>query len=130
MLGDFFFPGDKAFDPKEIPSEAEVKTFKELEVELPADNADFHTLAAGLAGPAAADRLAHRQGRRPAVASPAARAAGGPGAGEGLPRRRRDRRGKPNPLAQTRFLRLQIGPWTVPGLELTRPGPQPVAAWC
>ncbi len=45
MLGDFFFPGDKQFDPKEIPSADEVKSKEELQIELPAENQDFHTLA-------------------------------------------------------------------------------------
>ena len=49
MLADHFFPGDAKFDPKEIPSESEVKTPKELEVELPTPNADFQAIALGLA---------------------------------------------------------------------------------
>jgi len=48
MLGDFFFPGDPSYDPFEIPSEKEVKSAEELFVELPEDNADFHSLALGL----------------------------------------------------------------------------------
>ena len=49
MLKDHFYPNDSAFDPAEIECEAEVKTADQLDVELPADNADFHTLALGLA---------------------------------------------------------------------------------
>ena len=45
MLGDFFFPDEKQFDPNEIPSADEVKSKEELNVELPAENQDFHTLA-------------------------------------------------------------------------------------
>jgi dienelactone hydrolase len=48
MLGDFFCPGSKEFNPKEIASDAEVKTAKQLEVPLPAKNEDFHTLALAL----------------------------------------------------------------------------------
>jgi len=48
MVGDFFYPGSKEFDPKEIPSDAEVKTQQQLEVPLPAKNEDFHTLALAL----------------------------------------------------------------------------------
>ena len=48
MLGDFFYAGDKQFDPKEIPSSDEVKSKEELNVELPAENQDFHTLALAL----------------------------------------------------------------------------------
>ncbi|MBX6313564.1 MAG: hypothetical protein IRY99_11700 [Isosphaeraceae bacterium] len=48
MLGDHFFPGDASYDPTEIPSEAEVKTADQLQVELPPDNADLHSLALAL----------------------------------------------------------------------------------
>lgn len=49
MVGDFFYPGDKSFNPKEIPSDNEVKKPEELQVKLPDKNEDFHTLAVGLA---------------------------------------------------------------------------------
>ncbi len=48
MLGDFFCAGDKDFDWREIPSDDEVKSQDELDVELPENNEDFHTLALGL----------------------------------------------------------------------------------
>jgi len=48
MIGEHFFAGDKNYDPREIPSDTEVKTKEQLHVELPADNADFHTLALAL----------------------------------------------------------------------------------
>jgi hypothetical protein len=48
MLGDFFYPGDPKFSAEEIPSEAEVKTKDELVVELPPENASFHSLAVSL----------------------------------------------------------------------------------
>jgi len=48
MAGDFFYPRSKEFDPKEIPSEKEVKTKEQLEVPLPAKNEDFHSLAVAL----------------------------------------------------------------------------------
>lgn len=44
-LGDFFFPGQKDFNREEIPSADEVKSSKQLHVELPADNHDFNSLA-------------------------------------------------------------------------------------
>jgi len=47
MVGDFF-SGDPKFDAVEILSDAEVKTNSVLAVELPADNADFNTLALAL----------------------------------------------------------------------------------
>jgi hypothetical protein len=45
MLGDYFYPADKNFSAAEIPCDAEIKTAAQLRVELPANNADFHTLA-------------------------------------------------------------------------------------
>ncbi len=48
MLGDFFFAGKPDFDAKEIPSDGEVKTAEQLNVELPVPNEDFHTLALAL----------------------------------------------------------------------------------
>jgi len=49
MLGDFFCPDNEAFDWKEIPSDDEVKSIEELNVELPEKNKDFNTLALALA---------------------------------------------------------------------------------
>jgi len=49
MLGDFFFPGDESFDATEIASEDELKSEEQLAVELPADNADFQSLALAIA---------------------------------------------------------------------------------
>jgi len=48
-VGDFFYPGAKDFDPKEIPCQGEVRTAAELDVPLPPDNATLNTLARGLA---------------------------------------------------------------------------------
>jgi dienelactone hydrolase len=48
MLGDFFYQNDEQFDPKEIPSDDEVKSKEELAVELPEKNEDFNTLALSL----------------------------------------------------------------------------------
>jgi hypothetical protein len=48
LLGDFFFPGATNFDATEIPSEAELKTADALQVDLPDDNANFHSLALAL----------------------------------------------------------------------------------
>jgi hypothetical protein len=47
MVGDFFFAG-QPFDANEIPSDGEVRTANELNVELPAQNENFHTLALSL----------------------------------------------------------------------------------
>jgi dienelactone hydrolase len=50
-LGDFFYPDDKQFDAREIDSTKEVKSKKDLDVELPAHNEDFNSLALALAEP-------------------------------------------------------------------------------
>jgi hypothetical protein len=49
MVGDFFYPDDKKYSADEIPSDKEIKTREELEVDLPEKNADFNTLALDLA---------------------------------------------------------------------------------
>src|SRR5439155_12362255 len=49
MVGDFFYPGNKKFDPKEIECKKEVKKVEELFVELPKENASFNSLAKDLA---------------------------------------------------------------------------------
>ncbi len=50
ILGDFFYPGDKNFDPKEIPTaDDEIKTSEQLECKVPEDNATFNSLAKELA---------------------------------------------------------------------------------
>lgn len=45
LIGDSFYPGDSTFDPKEIPSEKELKKPGELHVPLPENNLDLHRLA-------------------------------------------------------------------------------------
>lgn len=49
MIGRHFFPGDKTYNATEIPSADEIKTPQQLTVDIPAPNADFHTLAVDLA---------------------------------------------------------------------------------
>ena len=49
MIGLHFFGGDRNFDATEIAPEKEIKTADELQVELPENNADFHTLAVSIA---------------------------------------------------------------------------------
>jgi hypothetical protein len=48
MLGDFFGGEENGFSPLEIPSDNEVKSYDELSVALPEDNADFNSLARAL----------------------------------------------------------------------------------
>ena len=49
VLGDFFFAADKNYDAKEIESKGEVKSAKDLSVDLPEKNLDFNKLARLLA---------------------------------------------------------------------------------
>lgn len=48
VVGEEFFPNDKSFDPQEIDSQNEVKTGAQLQVAMPAENTDFHQLAAAV----------------------------------------------------------------------------------
>jgi hypothetical protein len=133
MLGDFFFAGDASFSSHEIPSDDEVKTKQQLDVELPPDNANFHTLAAALAKRLPRDRDV-----------PAAVLAGAPEAADW----RRDNRAKLRELVRVKnyevraemtdtaemdgtkvtFWRLVLGnDWTVPAVELARGEPSGTA---
>jgi cephalosporin-C deacetylase-like acetyl esterase len=49
MIGEHFYGDDPAFITMEIPCEEEVKDSKQLEVELPPDNAHFNSIALALA---------------------------------------------------------------------------------
>ena len=48
FMGDVFYSEDTSFDAKEIPSEAEVKSYDDLVVPLPEDNHSFNSIALGL----------------------------------------------------------------------------------
>lgn len=48
MIGEHFFPNDAAFDPTEIPSDNEVRSAEELQIPVPEDNPNFHSLALSL----------------------------------------------------------------------------------
>ncbi|MBI2949283.1 MAG: acetylxylan esterase [Verrucomicrobia bacterium] len=48
LVEEHFFARKSEENSKEIPSESEVKTKEQLQVELPAENADFHSLALDL----------------------------------------------------------------------------------
>jgi hypothetical protein len=45
MLGDFFAGAEDSFSALEIPSEGEVKSYEDLSVALPEENADFNSIA-------------------------------------------------------------------------------------
>jgi hypothetical protein len=63
IIADFWSTNARAYNPREIPSDHEVKSAEELNVELPADNLDLKGLAVALAKslPIAANRPSERE---------------------------------------------------------------------
>lgn len=129
MAGDFFYPGVKGFDAKEIPSDKEAKTPQQLEVPLPAKNEDFHTLAVSLAknlprdAKIPEDKAAANQWRTAARAR--LREIVRPKDFEIHPIRQstEERQG-----VKAVFWRLQMGAaWTVPAVELSQGTPKKTA---
>ncbi|MEX0712565.1 MAG: acetylxylan esterase [Pirellulales bacterium] len=130
MLADHFYGGSTAdFDPREIESDSEVKTAEQLQVELPEDNADFHSLALGLlasvpadAGPemdqaAALSWQVQSRRRLHDVVRAARFDVAAEKAGE------QQREG-----VRATFWRLRVGDWTVPAVELVPDPASPAAA--
>jgi hypothetical protein len=129
MLGDFFYAGDKQFDPQEIPSAEEVKSKEKLNVELPAENQDFHTLALALSkqlprdatlpadkGAAIAWQSARRARLREIVRAKDYRVAAIKSNGE------------ESAKLKVTFWRLQMGgAWTLPAVELVCGNPRQTA---
>jgi len=129
MLGDFFYPGSKDFDAKEIPSQDEVKSKEQLHVEMPEKNENFHTLAMGLIG---------RLPRRPEL--PKDKAAAGKWQQSRRDELREIVRAKDYEVeavesgsraaasVKARFWKLKIGrDWTVPAVELVQGDPKKTA---
>jgi dienelactone hydrolase len=126
MLGDHFAAGDAAFKSEEIPSDAELKTLDDLQVEIPERNADFHSLAMA---------LSPKLPRHPEFPSDAASA-------EVWQRERREKLrhviharkydlhaevagAEQQGDVQATFWRFKLGTdWTVPAVELVRGEPQ------
>lgn len=125
MIGLHFFAGDKNYDAKEIPSEKEIKKPEELKVEVPDNNADFHSLATELAAslpkeaelPANSSAVAKfRSARRTKLAAllrrPTYTVQDADGAG-------------PETVGDIKaiFWKIKLGPdWTVPAVELAKEG--------
>jgi len=47
MFGEYFYPSDLDFSYEEFPTDGEIKTKEQLHIDLPADNANFNSLASG-----------------------------------------------------------------------------------
>ncbi len=117
ILGDTFFPGDKTFSAREIPSEAEVKKAEQLSVPLPEDNLDLHKLAVALSKDLPRSAKLEPEPARAKLSelvsyfkySAAEQSFGTP----------QDRAG-----VKATFSKLRIGDvWTIPAVELTRGEP-------
>lgn len=119
FLGAMFFPNDKTWNAREIPSQAEVKTAAELAVAMPADNLNLNELAlAAMRGlprdPEAAKRapaaaraklreIAHFRGLSPTATRQATERASN---------------------QTVTFWQLAVGPeWSIPVTEFTRGTP-------
>jgi len=128
MAGDFFYPGSKEYDPKEIPSDKEVKTKQQLEVPMPDKNEDFHSLAMAIS------KSLPREAYQPPKADlPKDKAAAAAWQKAGRARFREIVRAKDYQVhaiasgseekegVKATFWRLQMGAaWTVPAVELAR----------
>lgn len=126
LLADHFFTGELDMPRTELPSENEVKTAEQLHVELPADNADFHSLA-----------LAISQGLPRNADLPTDKALAGAWQNRARQQLAEVLRARPEVARadeanraehegiQVRRLRLKIGDaWTVPAVEITPQNPQ------
>jgi len=107
MIGDHFFPMDKAWSSKEIPCEKELKTPAELNVELPKDNLSINAVALKLA-----EKLPRAAGGESVAARRAALA-------EilRLPKLTAKLEKQKSPLGGI----WRVGPWSVPGVEFAKP---------
>ncbi len=68
MIGTHFYGDDPAFNVREIPSVAEVKTAEQLFVPLPADNLDFHKIALSLSEKCSSRRKEAHSSRKASAA--------------------------------------------------------------
>lgn len=129
MVADHFYKNDPSFDPKEIPSDKEVKTNEQLNVPLPAENLSLHTLAVNLSKTLPLDPAlpndpgkarAWAEGRRKALRS--------------LVRAKQHDAQVQTSTEEVKdglkatYWRLKVGDWTVPVVELAREGQPPRAS--
>jgi hypothetical protein len=121
MFKDFFYAGDETFSAEEIECSKELKTAEELNVELPGENADFHTLAVKLMAdlprrePAPEDGDARQAWRQKQVEELTALVRARP-----LDVSAQEVGREKNDEIEAVFWRLRIGDaWTIPAVELT-----------
>lgn len=121
MFRDFFYPDDPSFHPEEIPSEKEVKSKEELDVDLPMQNLDFHQIAARLSRdlprdaelPKDKQSLGSWQAEKRDQLKRLVRF-------HELPVKAQTIGEESVDLGSLRFLRLHLGEdWTIPAVELT-----------
>ena len=125
MLGDHFFPGDTNFDPKEIASEAEVKTANQLEVPLDPKNATFQSIALELAKDLPADGAlpANKEGGQPWIEKKKAKL-------REVVRAKNHEAQVVSSVEETKngikatYWRLNIGGWSVPVVEIVKGDPK------
>ncbi|MGH7946985.1 MAG: alpha/beta hydrolase family protein, partial [Opitutaceae bacterium] len=119
VLGDWFFPDDKAWQAMEIPSDEEIKTNDALNVDMPANNVDFNQLARGaMQGLPLDPELVARD---PSGARKKLREIVRSHPGEIAATQIGRERGSGG---ETRFWQLRVGgSWTVPVVEFTRGTP-------
>ncbi len=120
MIADHWSSTAQPFNPREVPSESEIRTPEALKVDLPAENLDFRKLAIALghglpnhASPASAEGQARLRGIvRPFAPPASARKLGEDRSGELL----------------VSFWTLKVGTsWTVPAVEISRGEPSKTA---
>jgi len=126
LAGDHFFPNAPGYDPKETPSEAEVKSEAQLNVPLPADNQSLHGLAVAMSKGLPLDATLPTDRDAARAWADARRAK--------LREVVRVKRHDVQVVSSTEevvggikatFWRLKVGEWTVPGVELVKPGVEP-----
>jgi hypothetical protein len=126
MFKDFFFAGDETFSAEEIECSKELKTAEELNVELPSENADFHSLAMSLMSdlphrdpaPEAREQWKRRRVEELAAIVRASRL------DVSAQETGRDKQGE----VEAVFWRLRIGDaWTIPAVEITSGEPESTA---
>jgi hypothetical protein len=125
-LGAYFFAGDASFSAVEIPSQKELKTAEELRVELPAKNADLHSLALDLARrlPHAAELPTTAEGARAWQTDRRAKLREVVMAKDFKVEARRGDIGKTGDTQVTPWKLRLGGAWTVPVVELSRGTPE------